>query len=88
MISPQHTPSLQVRRVDILEERATLAAFAAIDIMGAVPTLRRAVLLVPRSATPLLGSSHCLCQKPLVVEPCQNVNLKVHALLVGNAERQ
>lgn len=74
------------------QNSATLAASSTIDIQYGrgvnSPTLCRAVLLVPWSATPLLGSSHCLCQKPLEVEPCQTVNLEVHALLVGNAERQ
>lgn len=64
-----------------------LSGLCSHRLMGAAPSLCRAVLLVPWSATPLLGSSQCLCQKPVGVETCQNVNLEVYALLMGNAER-
>lgn len=64
-----------------------LSGLCSHRLMGAAPSVCRAVLLVPWSATPLLGSSQCLFQKPVGVETCQNVNLEVHALLMGNAER-
>lgn len=83
----QNTPGLQIRTVDFFGWKCHLGGLCSHKLMGAAPTLCRAVLLVPWSATPLLGSSHCLCQKPVGVEPCQNVNLEVAALSLGNSER-
>lgn len=85
MMSPQYTPGLHWI---FFGGKCHLSGLCSHRHTGAAPALCRAVLLVPWSATPLLGSSDCLCHKPLQVEPCQNLDLEVRALLVGSAERQ